>query len=244
MNIKIFHGLLFFLFMALLASCDEGDIHESTSVYKSGGYVVKMTGDILNVDSWSDGYEVVIAVFDENSSAKYYKTAKQIPGSYDGTMIFHISDVIGDYTQVRLCVVNTLHESVTNIDTIFDINKDKVDGDTIYFETGDADASMWKAVTDLFAKDGCTKCHSTGDKGAGKLSLVSDEAYNALVNVTSNKYSEADRVVPNDASSSVLYNALCANDNVYLGYNHNSLIGDDYSTKALVRDWINNGAKK
>lgn len=243
--------MFFFLLLPLvvmLSACDEGDIVEKTTAYKSGGYVVKMTGSIANMDSWPDGYDVVVAVFNEDKDADHYVSAKRIPTTYDGSaFVYHVSDVIGAYTSIRLCVVNNLHMPVMNVDTLYSVETSVVSGDTIYYDASGKDVAMFKAVTDMFEKESCTQCH-VNSKAAGKLGLKAADAYAQLVNVTSNHYpNESDavffkRVVPGNADTSLLYKVLMV-DTILTGYNHVSHIQtkkNEYLVRTLVRDWINN----
>lgn len=240
---------LFSLLAVTLVSCDEGDIVENTSIYKSGGYVVKMTGAIGNIGSWPSGYSVVVAVFNDDKDPSHYLSAKQVPASYTGSsFVYHISDVIGEYTSVRLCVVNNLHMPVMNVDTIYSFGTGAVVGDTIYYDATGKDVAMSKALTDMFENESCTQCH-VSSSAAGKLGLKASDAYAQLVSVVSNRYPDptADiyfqRVVPGDADTSLLYKALMVD--TILGYNHVSHITtkkNEYVVRTLVRDWINNGA--
>ncbi len=235
--------VLLSLLLVGLTACDEGDIQEKSSSYQSAGRVVKMTGAIANLDTWPSGYEVVVAVFNENDKGGYYKTAKMVPTTYDGSaFVYHLSDVIGDYTDIRLCVVNSIHSPVYNIDTIY-TSGDALAGDTIYYDASGKDAGMWKAVTEVFAKESCTQCHSSS-AAAGKLGLKAEDAYAQLVNVPSNHYPTTyTRVTPGNAETSLLYKALT--DESILGYNHVSHITTkkhEYEVRSLIRDWINSGA--
>ena len=55
---------IFFIFLIFpLMSCDDGKIYEESVVIASEGRVLSMSGRITGIDSWPDGYSIVVAGF-------------------------------------------------------------------------------------------------------------------------------------------------------------------------------------
>ena len=90
--------------------------------------------------------------------------------------------------------------------------------------------------------DGCLTCHGS----AGGLSLAPDQAYEALVGVTSNARPDLLRVDPGDPAQSVLFRAINCEAPGGPGFR---MLADfvketplNPEDQALIRDWIRQGA--
>ena len=125
----------------------------------------------------------------------------------------------------------------------------KQEGDTILMDLKGQviDANMYNAVQEeVFnsAEYTCFRCHSTGGH-AGGLVLETGKSYDELLGKVSHKAEPgAPLVTPNDAANSVLYQILTSTVGQKLSVDHSEMLINSYTDKALVRDWIDSGAKK
>ena len=67
------------LFMFVFASCDDGRLYQDRLIVPEEGRVVKLHVNMSGVDTWPDGYTVVLAGF--NDDKEYSLIAKSIPNN-------------------------------------------------------------------------------------------------------------------------------------------------------------------
>jgi hypothetical protein len=89
--------------------------------------------------------------------------------------------------------------------------------------------------------DNCSGCHIGSTFGG--LDLSEGGSFANLVNVTSQNYSPAIRIVPYDPNSSVLYNKI-TNTGIYGGAMPQGSSGLSESDAELIATWINEGANE
>ena len=58
---------VFCIFAALAAACDDGRIQEQETETYEEGYSVRLIGAVSGVGSWTDGYSVVLAGFEDGN---------------------------------------------------------------------------------------------------------------------------------------------------------------------------------
>ena len=75
------HILFLSLFIFVFASCDEGRLYQDRLIVPEEGRVVKLHVNMSGVDTWPDGYTVVLAGF--NNEKEYSLIAKSIPNNGD-----------------------------------------------------------------------------------------------------------------------------------------------------------------
>ena len=73
------------LFMFVFASCDDGRLYQDRLIVPEEGRVVKLHVNMSGVDTWPDGYTVVLAGF--NDDKEYSLIAKSIPNNGDVDMV-------------------------------------------------------------------------------------------------------------------------------------------------------------
>lgn len=252
-NSKILLGLVSMLVLGLsLTSCDDGDIAEAKSMTLKDGYVVRVTGSLTNVSSWSSlgkSYTLVVAGFAEGDS--FPTISKIIPPSAESLDIT-LSGMENSVSTIELCAINSIYKRVVSYDTIFSFqdNPGWDPRDTIFYEADGQDVSVYNGIYCklLAGKGKCFRCHGSGNAPAD-LHLVGKEAsYSELVAMESKTTPGFKRVSPGDAENSILYRVATTakSDGVTLPwhYDHVSNVdGLDYNNQKLLRDWITAGAK-
>ncbi len=235
------HILPFFLpvLLAGLHACDEGRIREDAFVATGEGRTLEMTGCIGGADRWSDGYSVVVAGFDDESD--YAVVSKVVPPSSgaDGDEIrLTMSGITDEVTTVELCVVNRLRKRIVSLAAM------ECTGiaDTIFMDVGTVDASMYNAIQQKIFNATCTACHGLGTAPGGGLTLLEGHSYADLVNRASTTVEGRMRVVPGNASESVLHLILGTDISSDWRTDHSRMITSS-DMQSLVSDWIDGGAQ-
>ncbi len=224
---------------ALLCSCDEGDIRNEFTATDSTGFSVRLTADAADADTWSSSYHLALAGF--NSTDNYASIAKNIDTANGTTALnLTLSGIPGDVTTVELCVLDGLRRRIT---TIASVNVEgTAPGTTVGFDAGRVDASMFGAIQrDLFTTT-CANCHGASNHTAAGLYLTEGRSRESLVGVASEVVDGAVRVVPGDASASILYQALASDISASWHYDH-SVEVPSTTTLDMIRSWIDNGAR-
>ena len=99
-------GLLALL--ALAASCDDGRLYADRLILPEEGRVVRLTATLDGLDTWADGYSVVLAGFGEGSD--YAVIAKSVQAADDGTVDITMSGVAEEVTTLEVCAINRIRK--------------------------------------------------------------------------------------------------------------------------------------
>lgn len=240
--------ILFLSIAWLLTACDSGDIREQQGEKESRGIIVRMSGRISGTQSWSSRYQIVLAAF--SNIDDYSILQKELPtGIQNGDSIdLVLADIGGTANQVQLCVVDKVRERVAAFrqlkltDEMFKHPKD-----TVRFDIGSTDVSMYSVVErDLFDNI-CSKCHGNNGRAAGDMDLRKGYAYTSTVNVSSHIDPTQKRIVPGNAKNSWIVRVLTpGNENLTHYKDHTLILDNDRDNKyfSLLKDWINNGAQR
>lgn len=102
------HILFLSLFIFVFASCDEGRLYQDRLIVPEEGRVVKLHVNMSGVDTWPDGYTVVLAGF--NNEKEYSLIAKSIPNNGDVDLL--MAGIGEEVTSIELCVTNRIRERV------------------------------------------------------------------------------------------------------------------------------------
>ena len=101
-------GLLALL--ALAASCDDGRLYADRLILPEEGRVVRLTATLDGLDTWADGYSVVLAGFGEGSD--YAVIAKSVQAADDGTVDITMSGVAEEVTTLEVCAINRIRKRI------------------------------------------------------------------------------------------------------------------------------------
>lgn len=235
---KIIPLLIFALAFAMLAACDDGPVDE-TVTYNQEGRNVRLTVTATGLDTWPQSLYVALAAFNDESD--YAITSRRITET-DGTFSVSLTGISDEATRVELCVLNTLRQRVTTFATIE--GKALQSGrDTIPFNAGTLNLSMFSAVQTNVFNTTCIGCHGGNGGAAAGLFLTEGKSYSALVGKASKKVSGGTLTIPGDASQSVLYQVLTTDLSKGWHYDHTAEVIDT-RRQFLIREWINSGAKE
>ena len=225
------------LFMFVFASCDDGRLYQDRLIVPEEGRVVKLHVNMSGVETWPDGYTVVLAGF--NDDKEYSLIAKSIPNNGDVDMV--MAGIGEDVTSIELCVTNRIRERVYSFYTQ---DFSTVDADTTRVDAGTIDAGMFNAIQQgIFIGKSCVGCHGTSTTAAADLDLKEGVSYNDLVNRPSVIMPEWMRVNPGNSGESMLYQILSSPVSKEWGHDHSQEI-ESSITLDMLKDWIDSGAKE
>jgi len=228
---------------ALLAACDDGPISEATYTVTEGKNV-KLEGVISGIDEWSDGFSVNLAGF-VSTDDSYATIAKIVPvsSSDDNHVSMYLKAIPAEVTTVRLCVLNSLRQHVATFAEI-DIS-DASTRDTVQFEVGTVNASLFSAIQKSYFTTTCAACHGATGRAAAGLFLTEEKSYDALVGQPSKKVEGQQIVQPGSAEQSVLYQALTTELTQNWREYHRDLVSEYFEQNIIpvLKKWIDGGAK-
>ena len=213
-------GLLALL--AVTASCDDGRLYADRLIIPEEGRVVKLTATLEGLDTWSDGYSIVLAGFEDGSD--YTAIAKSVQAAADGTVDITMSGVSEEVTTLELCAINRIRKRVA---TYYELDCSTMSDDTIRMDAGTLDVGMFATIQqDIFDRT-CTGCHGEGRW----LDLSAGASHRTLVNQPSTVFEGRTRVLPGNAAAN-------------LGTDHQTQFTLSEEQFALIGDWIDDGAKE
>lgn len=229
--------------MPTLTACDEGDIVDEVFTDTTDHYVVEFTARVSGLDAWTEGYDVALAAFDGDS--EYSVIQKQVTADADGRTRLILSGVPTTARTVEFCVTNKLRQRIITFECLDLDPAEHSPSDTIRFHLdAPANVGMFASIQRYVfdgAASNCSLCHGAENGRAG-LDLTQGRSYAHLVGVASSRVSDAVRVVPGDATSSVLHATLAEGNPAGLRYDHSGLVND--VLRRLVDDWIDGGSKE
>ena len=224
-------GLLALL--ALAASCDDGRLYADRLILPEEGRVVRLTATLDGLETWADGYSVVLAGFGEGSD--YAVIAKSVQAADDGTVDITMSGVAEEVTTLEVCAINRIRKRVA---TYYELDCSTLADDTLRIDAGRLDVGMFATIQqDIFDRT-CTGCH-----GEGRWRDLSAGASHAtLVGQPSTVFEGRTRVLPGHAAESVLYTILTTDESANLATDHQTQFTLSDEQFALIEDWIDGGA--
>lgn len=236
-----------FIFVSVLltvafASCDDGDI-KSKTYSSSDGRTVRVTGKLVGYDSWPDNYKIVLAGF--SGGAEYSSVQRVLVPDADGNIDCQLTNIESDIETIEICAVDRIRLKAASFFKIQNSgNEEKTTADV-----GTIDVGMFNAIqNEVFSKT-CANCHGASTTAARGLYLTEGKSYQYLVGddgkgVQSSRIPSMKRVEPGNAEASVFYRVVADNDfTSEWHYNHSGEVLST-TTRALIADWINEGAKR
>lgn len=232
--------LFFFLPVLLIGlhACDEGRIYENAVVVTGEGRTVKMTGRISGVDKWSGDYSVVVAGFDDESDYAIVSKVVPVSESDNDEIQLTMSGITDEVTTVELCVINKLRKRIVSLVAM----ECTEIADTILMDAGTVDASMYNAIQQKIFNATCTACHGLSTTPGGGLNLLEGHSHAELVNRASTTVDGKMRVMPGNASESVLHLILGTDISSDWRIDHSQMITSS-DMQSLIGNWIDDGAQ-
>jgi len=239
MKKKVFLTLC--LSLMLLAGCDDGDITNDNVLYTRTGRTLNLSADISGINSWADGYNVVVAGF---SDSEYADISKNIQS--DGKIKVQLAGINSSVKTLKICVVNRLRVCVA---TFYSFDCSKVTDDEIILDAGNVNVGMMQAVKNSIFSTTCVTCHGSSKGAAAGLFLTDSLCYNALVNHRSARDTSSCLVVPGQPDSSFLLKVLKGEvmkthdgiTDTLVKFDHINMI-PNYLHYDLLESWIETGA--
>ncbi len=219
-----------------LAACDEGDIQEQAADVQASGKVAQLTAHVSGLDSWSSQYSVVLAAFAEGSD--YAVAQKPLPEDAEGDVQTTLNLTGDALTTVELCVTNRLRQRVVSFASV---PVSQLQADTLRLDAGNVDLGMFTTIQELVFTGTCARCHGLGNSPAGGLTLAAGESYAALVGQPSSHPERGVRVVPGNATVSLLHKVIHGDPESGVKFDHSNMI-KEARTITLIDNWINAGA--
>ncbi|MBR1838414.1 MAG: hypothetical protein IJ786_02540 [Bacteroidaceae bacterium] len=235
---KTISSFIFALAIVCVASCDDGPVDE-TIVFNQDGRNVRLTAQVTGLDTWPTTLYIALAAF--NNESEYAITSRRITEA-NGNLQVTLTGISEEATSIELCVLNTLRQRVATFA--------KIEGtalltevDTIPFDLGTVNLSMFEAIQTSIFNTTCIGCHGAGNGAAAGLYLTEGKSHEALVNQASKKVDGSFIVKPNDIEQSVLYQVLTTDVSKGWNYDHTGEVLDSRRQR-LVMEWIRGGAKE
>lgn len=215
-----------------LAACDDGRLYEKPTILPEEGRVVKLTGNLSGIGEWSNGYNVVVAGFTDDS--EYAIISKSVQTGTNGKAEVVLSGIKENVQRVELCVINRLRKRILTLRTA-DLNMT----DTIRLEVGTMNVGMYTAIQEQLFNTTCTSCHGASTFAGAGLYLTEGKSYDALVGVPSRLVSDKLLVEPGNADASVLYQTVATRVSTTWRQDHSNMVMNA-TMRDVVKDWINN----
>lgn len=235
MDMRCSISLVLLMAVALL-SCDDGRIYdEGGSSVDSEGLTVSMRGVVSGCSDYEclPQYSVALAAFRDGDD--FVVSSKPVGDGADDVML---SNIPLDVNTVEVCLIDRLRKRVMTFATA---DASDASANTLVFNIGELDVAMYPAIQREVFSSSCTQCHGATGHAAASLDLRPEASYDALVNASSSVVAGETRVVPGDADTSVLWQAVATDVSASWAFNHANLLTD--SKKDFIKNWINNGAK-
>lgn len=232
--------LLFSLCLGFLfSSCDEGRISEKELVIPVDGFTLRLTANITGRSTWPSNYELALAALTSDGAVSLYKVIDS-----DGEVSIDMSGVNANISKVQLCIME--RASRKSVIAYKEIEQDNFNAEdnVIKMEAGNVDVSMYKSIQTYIFDDKCISCHGSQGGAPRGLFLTSGKSYENLVNKASKSNPDYLLVKPGNANSSLLPTIL--SENGHLGHDHADILDARKSSDliAIIRAWINDGAKE
>lgn len=223
--------------LTLFTGCDDGRIYpKEVTATAQDGRTVKITGNITGQNTWADGYEVVLAAFDDKSN--YALAAKNIPADSNVSMTMNAIPV--EAKTIELCVINRLRQRVVTI-LKTDIIPTTSPHDTIRIDVGTIHTSMLATIQKNVFTPRCATCHGGSQQAAAGIHLTDGNTYKSIVGKPSRRVRDKHIVEAGHSTESVLDLMLHTDISRTWGYDHsNADLNDEW--KNIITRWIDNGA--
>ena len=233
------HHLSFILTALALgaASCDEGRIYNDDTVQTEEGGTARFAGTISGTDTWSQGYTLALAGFEEGNDYALISKNIEISGT-DGNYDITLSGIPGEVTSIELCAIDRLRRRVA---TFLSADYQPQDG-TLQISAEGVDMSMSTAIQTEIFNTTCTQCHGGSGYAAAGLDLLAGDSFGNLISIPSRKIPGMDRVAPGSSNESELFLILSSDISADWNYDHSVEVVRQEKLD-LIRNWIDNGAK-
>ncbi|MDE5846305.1 MAG: hypothetical protein K2H71_03035, partial [Muribaculaceae bacterium] len=201
------------------------------------GGTARFAGTISGTDTWSQGYTLALAGFEDGNDYALISKNIEISGT-DGNYDITLSGIPGEVTSIELCAIDRLRRRVA---TFLSADYQPQDG-TLQISAEGVDMSMSTAIQTEIFNTTCTQCHGGSGYAAAGLDLLADDSFGNLISIPSRKIPGMDRVAPGSSNESELFLILSSDISADWNYDHSVEVVRQEKLD-LIRNWIDNGAK-
>lgn len=223
------------LTMASITACDDGRIYPETATNtQREGLVMKLKGNITGIDSWAEGYSVVVAAFDNESPYALITKNLTTEGDVEVTM----NAIPNEAATVELCIVDRLRQRVVTL-AEREANSTESHRDTIELNVGTIDVGMLAQLQQNVFTPRCAGCHGMSSFTAAGINLTEGKTYDNIVGKESKHVSGKNIVEPGNYEESVIGQMLDTDITASWGYDHQHAdISDTW--REILKKWIEN----
>ncbi|MBD5263814.1 MAG: hypothetical protein HDS39_07060 [Bacteroides sp.] len=234
---SLYHTFILAALALGVASCDEGRIYNDDTVLTEEGGTARFAGTISGTDTWSTGYTLALAGFEEGNDYALISKNIEISGA-DGSYDITLSGIPGEVTSIELCAIDRLRRRVA---TFLSAGYQPQEG-TLQISAEGVDMSMSTAIQNEIFNTTCTQCHGGAGYAAAGLDLLAGSSFGNLISTPSRKIPGMDRVAPGSSNDSELFLILSSDLSADWNYDHSVEVVRQEKLD-LIRNWIDNGAK-
>ena len=221
-------------FLGFLSSCDEGRIYNAETVETEHGGSAHFSGIVTGVDTWSQGYTLAFAGFEEGN--EYALISKNIDISEsDGRCDVTLSGIPADVTKIELCAIDRLRRRVATFLSA-DYNAQSA---TLQMSAEMVDMSMSGAIQTAIFNTTCVQCHGGNGHAAAGLELLEGNSFGNLISIPSSKIPGMNRVTSGNSAESELFLILDTDISADWNYDHSVEVVRQEKLD-LIRNWIDN----
>ena len=224
--------LILMSLIAGLTSCDEGRIYDYEIVQTAEGGTAKFSGIVTGSDTWSQGYTLALAGFEEGND--YALISKNIETSLsDGKCDIMLSGIPAEVSTIELCAIDRLRRRVA---TFLTTDYSPQTG-TLQITADGVDMSMSTAIQTEIFNTTCIQCHGGSAYAAAGLNLLAGNSFTNLISIPSRKIQGMDRVSPGKSDDSELFKILVSDVSSGWNYDHSVEVVRQEKIE-LIRNWI------
>ena len=220
--------------LASLSSCDEGRIYNDNTLQTEDGGTAHFSGTVTGTDTWSQGYTLALAGFEEGN--EYALISKNIDlSASNGKCEVTLSGIPSDVTKIELCAIDRLRRRVATFLST-DYNPQSV---ILQISAEAVDMSMSGAIQTEIFNTTCVQCHGGNGHAAAGLELLEGNSFSNLISIPSRKIPGKDRVTPGKSAESELFMILDTDISADWNYDHSVEVVRQEKLE-LIRNWIDN----
>ena len=236
---------IYIIVLAVLSSCDGGDIAEKVYTVDEKGYTVKLTARVSGLSEWEgSGFTLAVAGFTADSKFAMLQRALPSTADDDTPVSLVLSNLSGELKTVELTLTNSLRKRIITLASINMADySDNTARDTIRLDLGSIDVGRFGVLqTGLFDR-ACIQCHGASGRSAAGLNLTAGNAMANLVDVPSTRREGYLRVESGNAEGSLLHLILSEGGENLLTHNHTEILSSQFKSNleevsALIDSWI------